>query len=65
MANNERIFIQIAAYRDPELVPTLKDCIDKAKYPDRLRFGICWQHEPSDPWDIELDEFNFKILIFE
>ena len=58
MANNERIFIQIAAYRDPELVPTLKDCIDKAKYPDRLRFGICWQHESSDPWDIELDEFK-------
>lgn len=58
MANNERIFIQIAAYRDPELVPTLKDCIDKAKYPDRLRFGICWQHESNDPWDIELDEFK-------
>jgi hypothetical protein len=66
MPNNDRIFIQIAAYRDPELVPTIKDCLDKAKYPDRLRFGICWQHEVTDSWDSELLEFKndprFKII---
>jgi len=38
------IFIQIASYRDPQLLPTLKDCIEKAKYPKNLRFGIAWQH---------------------
>ncbi len=34
MLDNEKIFIQIAAYRDNELLPTLKDCIKKAKHPE-------------------------------
>ena len=41
----DKIFIQIASYRDPELLPTIIDCIEKAAYPDRLRFGICWQRD--------------------
>jgi len=42
---------------DPELIPTIKDCISKAKYPERLTFGICWQHSEEDEWD-NLDEFK-------
>ena len=42
------IYIQIAAYKDPELVPTVMDCLAKAKYPDDLRFGICWQTDGED-----------------
>lgn len=42
------IFISIAAYRDPQLIPTMQDCIAKAKYPDDLIFGICWQHGPDE-----------------
>jgi glycosyltransferase involved in cell wall biosynthesis len=45
------IFIQIAAYRDPQLSPTLKDMIEKAKYPENLRIGIAWQHKEGDEWD--------------
>jgi hypothetical protein len=52
----KKIFVQIASYRDPELLPTIKDCLDKAKYPNRLTFGICWQHSQEDTWD-SLDEF--------
>ena len=51
------IFISIASYRDPELLKTLKDCLDKAKHPENLRFGICWQHSPDDEWD-NLDEYK-------
>jgi hypothetical protein len=43
------IFVSIAAYRDPQLVPTIRDCLAKARYPDQLRFGICWQHGPEGP----------------
>ena len=39
-----KIFVQIASYRDPQLVPTVLDCIANAKYPKRLRFCIGWQH---------------------
>jgi len=42
------IFVQIAAYRDPELVPTITDCLAKSKCPDYLRFGICWQTDTED-----------------
>jgi hypothetical protein len=38
------IFVSVASYRDSELVPTLRDALTKARYPERLRFGICWQH---------------------
>ena len=61
----ETIFISIASYRDKELVPTIKDCLAKAKHPERLVFGICWQHKTEDEWD-NLDEFKnneqFKII---
>lgn len=58
------IFVQIAAYRDPQLLPTLEDAISKAKYPENLRFGIAWQHCKDDEWDT-LDKYKddprFKI----
>jgi hypothetical protein len=50
------IYIQIAAYRDPELLNTLRDCVANADHPEQLRFGIAWQHSPYDYWDT-LDEF--------
>lgn len=37
------IFIQIASYRDPQLRPTIEDCIAKAKHPDQLSIAVCWQ----------------------
>jgi len=62
---NGKIFIQIASYRDPQLVPTIKDCIKNAKKPEKLVFSIAWQHSTEDEWD-NLDEFKddkrFKIV---
>jgi len=45
------IFINIASYRDAELLPTIADAIKNAKYPKRLVFGICHQHHDDDKWD--------------
>jgi Glycosyltransferase (GlcNAc) len=53
---NELIYIQIASYRDPELLPTIRDCIKRADKPENLRFGIAWQRNPEDEWDT-LEEF--------
>ena len=61
----ETIFVQRAAYRDPDLLNTLKDILDKAKNPKDLRFGISWQHSPEDEWDNlseYLDDDRFRIL---
>lgn len=57
MKNNKKIFIQMAAYRDPELLPTIKDAIKNAKHPENLVFCIAWQHALEDTWDT-LDEFK-------
>ena len=44
-----RIFINIASYRDKELIPTVKDALQKAKDKSRISFGICWQHDDEEP----------------
>ena len=61
----ETIFVQIASYRDPQLIPTIEDMLSNAKNPNNLRIAISWQHSPEDEWD-NLDEYmgddRFKIL---
>ena len=63
----ETIFLHLPSYRDPELVPTIKNALDNAKYPERVHFGICRQFNPDDGFD-NVDEFRndsrFKILDF-
>ena len=60
-----KIFVQIAAYRDPQLKSTLKDMVEKAKHPENLVVGIAWQHSTEDSWD-DLEDFKndskFKII---
>jgi len=59
------IFVQIASYRDPQLIPTIKDMLDKAKYPENLKLGIARQYHPKDSFD-DLSEYKddnrFRIL---
>lgn len=56
------IFVSIASYRDPELLPTLQDAITKARHPEALRFGICWQHGPEESLDVWSQDPRFRIL---
>lgn len=44
----DKIFVQIASYRDPQLVPTIEDMIAKASHPENLTFGICWQYDETE-----------------
>ena len=53
----DKIFISIASYRDPELLPTIRDCIKRADNPDDLVFAIAWQHSKEDEWDT-LEEYK-------
>ncbi|WP_066640975.1 GlcNAc-transferase family protein [Bordetella sp. H567] len=47
----KRIFVQIASYRDPQLIPTLVDLIEQAAQPDALRVVVCWQHAQEETLD--------------
>ena len=51
------IFIQVASYRDPELVPTLNSLLTNAKYKDNLTVCVAHQNSKEDKWD-NLDKFK-------
>ena len=57
MNRKSTILVHLPAYRDPELVPTIKDALAMAKYPKRIHFGICRQFKEEDGFD-NLDEFR-------
>ena len=59
---NNKIFIQIASYRDPELVPTINNCIENSDNPENLTFGICWQHDENEDLSKYLNDTRFKII---
>jgi len=52
-----KIFVQIAAYRDPELKNTIADLLEKANNPDNLRIAIAWQHSPYEEFD-DISEYK-------
>jgi hypothetical protein len=60
-----KIFVQIASFCDPQLVPTIKDMLANAKYPKNLIFAIARQFNPEDGFD-NVDEWRddkrFRIL---
>jgi len=58
------IFVQIAAFRDPQLNITLQDMFNKSKYPENLRIGICNQYNPSDEFNLNQyrEDNRFKIV---
>jgi hypothetical protein len=45
-----KIFVQIASYRDPDLVNTIADLYLKAKNPKSINVGLCHQYG-DDAWD--------------
>lgn len=59
----KEIFIQIASYRDDELVKTLESCLKAADYPDRLRFGIFhqWDEATRSSLDKYKEDSRFRI----
>ena len=63
---NDKIFIQIASYRDPQLLLTVEDCINNALYPKNLVFCIAHQFNNEDIFSSDLDKYRgdkrFKII---
>ena len=57
-----KVFIQIASYRDPQLIPTIDDCIAQAKYPNNLKFCVAWQHGEDENIEKYKDDDRFVFL---
>lgn len=55
------IFVQVASYRDPQLIPTINDMLTNAKKPKNLHIVVCWQHGQEQTLESFTDEgFEFK-----
>ncbi len=60
----DEIFISIASYRDEFLPFTIGSALAGARYPERLRFGICWQAAAGERLDPYVDDPRFRIIRF-
>jgi hypothetical protein len=60
-----KIFVQIASYRDPQIIPTIESMLENAKRPKNIIIGVARQFHPEDGFDdlskYENDE-RFRIL---
>lgn len=56
--NNNKIFISIASYRDPEIIETVKSLYLNALNPQLLTFAVLEQNHPQD---INLSDININI----
>jgi hypothetical protein len=55
------IFVNIASYRDPECIATVRDLFSKARYPNQIIVCVVLQTEPSD--DILFFGKNVRMLV--
>lgn len=62
---NEKIFINIASYRDPSLAITIKSALHHAKNPENLVFGIGAQYYPGEMPRLDLDESQQRIIHYD
>ena len=58
---NKTIFISIASYKDPEIIPTIIDCIKKADNYHRIFFGICLQDDTHTYKQLRSLKRKFKL----
>jgi len=62
---NDKIFVQLASYRDPQLVPTMRDALRQAHRPENLIFGICWQKDDDESLEEFADHPQVRYQIFD
>jgi hypothetical protein len=61
--DDHQIFVQIPAYRDPDLSATLRDLFSKAYEPQSLRVAVLWQRASGDSIERELlEQPNLEII---
>jgi len=60
--NKNKIFVQIASYRDPQLIPTIKSLLENAKNPQNLVICIANQYDDEHELDEYRKDERFKII---
>lgn len=52
MLEGKKIFVSIIAYNEPDISQTISNCLENAKYPELVYFGV-WNHYTDVPIVIE------------
>lgn len=65
MSSMDKIFISIPSYEDELLLETINDILNKAAYPDRLRFGIALQYKQLPTPDLSFLGDRATILNYD
>ena len=64
-AENEDIFVVLDVYRNCEAEHTLKRLFSRAKYPERVFVGVCWQYKcktpPPDSLGARIDRLHLSV----
>ncbi|MDB2692308.1 UDP-N-acetylglucosamine-transferase [Luminiphilus sp.] len=50
-----KIFVSIACFVDTDIIQTIKDCLDKARHPENIVFGVCLQLDETDNFFSDYD----------
>jgi hypothetical protein len=59
---NNKIFLNIASYRDPLLQYTINNIIRTAKNPENLVFGVCWQYGNEENEELDFQGLENRVL---
>lgn len=59
---NNKIFLNIASYRDPLLQYTINNVIQKAKNPENLVFGVCWQYGDEEHETLDFQGLENRVI---
>lgn len=59
------IFVSIASFRDPELVPTLESLFSNADHPENIKVCIGWQHSEDEKNDLNDYKNNQQVTIID
>lgn len=58
------ILVLIASYKDADLINTINNAVEMAKYPDRIHFAICYQDDVAESYYQAIkDTSNLKIIV--
>lgn len=60
--NDDKIFISIASYRDPQLIHTLNSIIDNCSDTSKIRIVVCEQNHDNDDFNINKSYINTEII---
>ncbi len=63
MSTRPTIFVNIAAYRDPETYPTIRDLFEKAANPENIHVGLCWQYNSLTEEPFQLKDRKHQVSV--